>query len=141
MAAISKLFVCNEIFRGRVASGYEFTNRICWTLTKRSAYRGRGKNKVVIFQHFCHKASDPDPLTALLATHVFPLFLLQLNLTYMKRILHLVSVKISLLSILLSSLAAATAGHFVFFNTLLGDASLYQYYSFLTSFERGGGSN
>ena len=96
LAAISKLFFCNGIFRGRVARGHEFTNRICWALTKRYAYKGRGE-KVVIFQDFCHKASDPTsaPLMALLATHFLShfFFLLRLNLTYMKRILHLVSVK------------------------------------------------
>ena len=75
LAAISKLFFCNGIFRGRVARGHEFTNRICWALTKRYAYKGRGE-KVVIFQDFCHKASDPTsaPLMALLATQIPLLF-------------------------------------------------------------------
>ena len=40
LSAISKLFVCKEIFRGRVASGREFTNRIWWALTKLCAYEG-----------------------------------------------------------------------------------------------------
>ena len=51
---------------------------------------------MVIFHDFCHKSSDPapPPLNGTFGHPFVPhIFLLQLNLTYMKRILHLVWVQ------------------------------------------------
>ena len=58
-----------------------------------SLFKGKysQKNKE-IFNGICHSAWDPPPLMALISIHFYPtFFLLQLNLPYIKRILHLVN--------------------------------------------------
>ena len=66
---------------------------------------GFKKTKWKFLMAFAIKRRTPSPpLMALISIHFFLFFLLQLNLTYMKRILHLVSVKnITFISLIIGS--------------------------------------